>query len=256
MVAVTSISVILLSIISFCLETLPALQDQPLVRTRPANMTTTPATTAASSLATDAVNTSVNGTLQTMSDADDGGGSGGETRHHRPMHADPFWIIETVCICWFSFEVTARFLCSPNKIEFWKDVMNMIDIVAIIPYFISLGTEADTVDAEDPDSNGKGMSLAILRVIRLVRVFRILKLSRHSKGLQILGQTLKASMRELGLLIFFLLIGVVLFSSAVYFADLDAKNTEFRSIPDAFWWAVVTMTTVGTPRQGRPTTLT
>jgi len=63
------------------------------------------------------------------------------------------------------------------------------------------------------------MSLALLRVIRLVRVFRIFKLSRHSKGLQILGQTIKASMRELGLLIFFLFICVVLFSSAIYFAE-------------------------------------
>jgi hypothetical protein len=96
-------------------------------------------------------------------------------------------------------------------------MMNIIDIIAIIPYFITLAT----VVAEEDDLMflplapvsaqekvpSQAMSLAILRVIRLVRVFRIFKLSRHSKGLQILGRTLKASMRELGLLIFFLFIG-------------------------------------------------
>merc|ERR1712142_628587 len=132
--------------------------------------------------------------------------------------------------------------------------MNMIDLVAIIPYFITLATivaEKEEEIAPKPpvmpnqNSQNQAMSLAILRVIRLVRVFRIFKLSRHSKGLQILGQTLKASMRELGLLIFFLFIGVILFSSAVYFAEAEEAGTYFHSIPDAFWWAVVSMTTVG-----------
>jgi len=71
-------------------------------------------------------------------------------------------------------------------------------------------------------------SLAILRVIRLVRVFRIFKLSRHSKGLQILGKTIRASMRELGLLVFFLFICVVLFSSAVFFAEAATPESQFR----------------------------
>nr|XP_032814121.1 potassium voltage-gated channel subfamily A member 1-like [Petromyzon marinus] len=186
---------------------------------------------------------------------------------------DPFFVVETVCVVWFTLELVVRFLVCPSKSAFFKDVMNVIDIVSILPYFITLGTElADQSAHGGSDGSGGGgggdgsggggtalpspssssspggqhaMSLAILRVIRLVRVFRIFKLSRHSKGLQILGQTLRASMRELGLLIFFLLIGVILFSSAVFFAEADSDESHFTSIPDAFWWAVVTMTTVG-----------
>ena len=134
--------------------------------------------------------------------------------------------------------------------------MNAIDFMAIMPYFMTLLT----MIVEEPQNKqaminvtwvttgkqqNQAMSLAILRVIRLVRVFRIFKLSRHSKGLQILGMTLKASMRELALLMFFLFIGVILFSSAVYYAESGSERSFFKSIPDAFWWAVVTMTTVG-----------
>lgn len=162
-----------------------------------------------------------------------------------------FWLIETVCICWFCLELSLRFASSPDKRKFWGDVMNLIDIIAIVPYFVPIimywAKSAEDILLEEEEENSdkdKGMSFAIFRVIRLVRVFRIFKLSRHSKGLQILGRTLQASMRELGLLIFFLLIGVVLFSSAVYFAEIDSQAEVFKSIPDAFWWAVVTMTTV------------
>ncbi|CAH8550382.1 unnamed protein product [Heterobilharzia americana] len=158
-----------------------------------------------------------------------------------PTIDQPFFIIETFCIVWFSCELLVRFASSPKKFAFFKVLMNVIDVVSIIPYFITVGA----VIIDDPKQRNQTTSLAVLRVIRLVRVFRIFKLSRHSKGLQILGQTLRASVRELGLLVFFLLICVILFSSAVYFAEADADTSLFRSIPDGFWWAVVTMTTVG-----------
>ncbi|XP_028661025.1 potassium voltage-gated channel subfamily A member 5 [Erpetoichthys calabaricus] len=204
-IAIVSVLVILISIITFCLETLPEFRDE---RELPPSIRKTNSTQAPQS--------------NTLS--------------------DPFFIIETTCVIWFTFELIVRFFACPSKSVFSKNIMNVIDIVAIFPYFITLGTEL----AEQQVNNGQqAMSLAILRVIRLVRVFRIFKLSRHSKGLQILGQTLKASMRELGLLIFFLFIGVILFSSAVYFAEADEPESHFSSIPDAFWWAVVTMTTVG-----------
>ncbi|XP_041052551.1 potassium voltage-gated channel subfamily A member 4 [Carcharodon carcharias] len=221
-IAIVSVLVILISIVIFCLETLPEFRDD---RDFP------PAA------ADDA------------DAADDGLPANGTRRAGWPPLAaaaatafgDPFFIVETVCIVWFSFELLVRFFACPSKPGFFRNIMNMIDIVSILPYFITLGTDL----AHQPGNGQQAMSFAILRTIRLVRVFRIFKLSRHSKGLQILGHTLRASMRELGLLIFFLFIGVILFSSAVYFAEADDPKSQFTSIPDAFWWAVVTMTTVG-----------
>ena len=178
-VALVSVFVILLSIVIFCLETLPEFKHYKMF------------------------NTTYNLTQVKEDEV--------------PDITDPFFVIETLCIIWFSIELLVRLASCPHKLNFIRDVMNIIDIIAIIPYFITLAT----VIAEEEDLNpppkertsavegqtNQAMSLAILRVIRLVRVFRIFKLSRHSKGLQILGRTLKASMRELGLLIFFLFIG-------------------------------------------------
>ncbi|KFV68007.1 Potassium voltage-gated channel subfamily A member 4 [Dryobates pubescens] len=211
-IAIVSVLVILISIVIFCLETLPEFRDDK----------------------------------EFLVSLSLGKGLSNESLHlyagEHTIFNDPFFIVETVCIIWFSFEFTVRCFACPSKAQFIKNVMNIIDIVSILPYFITLGTDL----AQEQGSNGQqAMSFAILRIIRLVRVFRIFKLSRHSKGLQILGHTLRASMRELGLLIFFLFIGVILFSSAVYFAEADEPATHFQSIPDAFWWAVVTMTTVG-----------
>ncbi|XP_030622943.1 potassium voltage-gated channel subfamily A member 7-like [Chanos chanos] len=205
-IAIISVVVIVVSIVVFCLETLPEFKTEK-EDNRPHSHAENSTITLSPSQA--------------------------------PL-SDPFFLVETLCICWFSFELLMRFLSSPSKLHFFRDVMNVIDFFAILPYFVTLGTELVKSKGATPT-----MSLAIIRVIRLVRVFRIFKLSRHSKGLQILGQTLKASMRELGLLIFFLFIGVILFSSAIYFAEADHENTSFISIPHAFWWALVTMTTVG-----------
>lgn len=65
--------------------------------------------------------------------------------------------------------------------------MNFIDLVAIVPYFVTLAAMVSEEGSAASSAGGHATSLAILRVIKLVRVFRIFKLSRHSKGLQILG---------------------------------------------------------------------
>lgn len=207
-VAILSVLVIVLSIVIFCVETLPNFRQYQII----------------------VVNLTDSNETEYQIEEND-----------VPTFSEPFFIIETLCIIWFSFELFLRFASCPQKLVFAKNILNVIDFVSIMPYFITLGT----VMVDNPKTPNQTTSLAILRIIRLVRVFRIFKLSRHSKGLQILGQTLRASIEELTMLTFFLLICVILFSSAAYFVEADVETTYFRSIPDGFWWALVTMTTVG-----------
>ena len=56
-----------------------------------------------------------------------------------PAFDDAFFIIETGCIVWFSSELLIRFLACPVKLAFFKNAMNFIDVIAIMPYFITLG---------------------------------------------------------------------------------------------------------------------
>ena len=198
--AVWSVFIIVLSITVFCLETLPGFDGHIEKSTRNTN----------------------------------GNGSNVTTPHlFANKFNQPWFSFELGCIIWFSFEYLMRLLSSPCKWQFLKSFLNIVDLLAILPYFITLSI-----------NTGDTTPLSVLRVVRLVRVFRIFKLSRHSLGLRILGHTLKASVSELGMLIFFLMLGVILFSSAIYYAE-EGQNDDFRSIPETFWYSLVTMTTVG-----------
>ena len=164
-IAWLSCTVVLLSIIIFCLETLPEFKK----------------------------------------DHDSDGGR----QHVKSKQETIFFLLEAACIGWFSLEYLIRFLSSPHKCKFVVKALNVIDLVAILPFFVALA-------AENQDASVS--SLAVLRAVRLVRVFRIFKLSRYSKGLQILGLTLKASLAELGLLSFFLAVGKVSAFHNVHFS--------------------------------------
>ncbi|XP_030845384.1 potassium voltage-gated channel subfamily C member 1 [Strongylocentrotus purpuratus] len=152
------------------------------------------------------------------------------------------FILEGICVTFFTIELIVRLVFCPNKIKFFLEALNIIDIVACIPFYV------DAV-VKIADTHLTGQWNEILGFIRIVRIFRIFKLARHLSGLQILVHTLKASAKELVLLIVFLGLGVLISSSLVYYAERwvagDDQKNDFQNIPVGFWWAVVTMTTVG-----------
>ncbi|KAL1494992.1 hypothetical protein ABEB36_010488 [Hypothenemus hampei] len=145
-----------------------------------------------------------------------------------------FLTVEHLCNAWFTFELSVRLIVSPNVIEFIKSPVNVIDFAATLSFYI------DMIQIFEKKSQ-------ILDFFSIIRILRLFKLTRHSPGLKILIHTFKASAKELALLVFFLVLGIVVFASLVYYAEKlqDNKENSFKSIPEGLWWAIVTMTTVG-----------
>uniref|UniRef100_A0A672TBR5 Potassium voltage-gated channel, Shaw-related subfamily, member 3a n=1 Tax=Sinocyclocheilus grahami TaxID=75366 RepID=A0A672TBR5_SINGR len=135
----------------------------------------------------------------------------------------------------------------PDKAEFFKSSLNIIDFVAILPFYLEVALSGLSAKAAKD-------VLGFLRVVRFVRILRIFKLTRHFVGLRVLGHTLRASTNEFLLLIIFLALGVLIFATMIYYAErigadpadpTASAHTTFKNIPIGFWWAVVTMTTLG-----------
>ncbi len=130
------------------------------------------------------------------------------------------WVADLSPDCAASRHPRLKFVTSPASI---------IDLMAIIPSFFTLFG---------------GATLA-LRFVRFFRILRLARLGRFTKAWRDLGEAI--SSRRAELLLAFSLAGFTLLiaSSLLYWAESAVQPEKFGSIPRAFWWGVVTLTTVG-----------
>lgn len=122
-----------------------------------------------------------------------------------------------------------RCLLRTKRCRFFFAVLNVFDLLAILPFYLDeiMKTVAPTTSTA---------FLKVLRAMRLIRLFRIFKLGRYSQGMKLMMQALINSAQALWVLFFFIILGVILFSSAVYYMErLSCKIWPSSDIISQNW---------------------
>ncbi len=149
----------------------------------------------------------------------------------RLPHATLFWTLEWVFTGIFTLEYLARLWVVRRRWQYAVSFFGLIDLISILPAFLGLllpGTHY----------------LMALRVLRLMRIFRVLKMAEYVGEAGVLMGALQASRRKITLFLTTIVALVLVEGTVVYVLEHDA-NPDFANIPQAIYWAVVTITTVG-----------
>ncbi|MDA7979586.1 MAG: ion transporter [Pirellulales bacterium] len=135
---------------------------------------------------------------------------------------------ELVTVILFTVEYVLRVYVARNKLAFATSFFGVIDLFAILPFYLSLGVD-----------------LRSIRAFRLLRLFRIFKLARFSRASRRFHSALVIAREEI--ILFLAATGILLYLSAVgiYTFEHSAQPEAFSSVFDSLWWSVVTLTTVG-----------
>jgi voltage-gated potassium channel len=137
-------------------------------------------------------------------------------------------VIEMVTVAIFTIEYLLRISISERKIKFIFSFYGLVDLAAIIPFYIA-----------------SGLDLRAIRVFRLLRLVRILKLLKYSKAIDRFHRALVIAKEEL--ILFGFVAAILLYLSAVgiYYFENSARPEQFKSVFHSLWWAITTLTTVG-----------
>lgn len=147
------------------------------------------------------------------------------------VYRNELFLIDFFISSVFLMEYIYRFSRSKKKISFIKSPLNIVDLMAFLPFFISL-LFSSFIRAD------------VLKVLRIMRVFRILKLAKHLPVIVWFIRALKEYKNEYRWIIILFVIVLTIVSVFIFHAENKMNPEMFSSIPKSFWWAIVTMATV------------
>lgn len=154
--------------------------------------------------------------------------------------AVPFHYFDLVSVLLFTVEFMLRlWSCTEDprythpvkgRLKYLISTEAIIDLLAFLPFYVHVFS---------------GLDLRVLRMLRLFRFLRLFQLTAYMKSAQMVKNVFVHRASELKLSIVLISIMIVISSSLLYFAEHEAQPDVFKSIPATFWWAVVTVTSVG-----------
>lgn len=148
--------------------------------------------------------------------------------------------IEYVLRVWTSDLKTGEHDPVRGRLRYMASPMAVIDLVAILPFYIPLVT---------------GLDLRFLRAVRLVRLLMLFKANRYSDSMSLLRDVFRQRRGEIGVTFFIVLIMIILSSGLMYFVENSAQPDKYGSIPEAVLWSVATITSAD-PAGVYPVTVT
>lgn len=152
-------------------------------------------------------------------------------------YARQFAAIELVTIAFFSIEYLLRIWSAPAasgasafiaRRRYIFSFYGLIDLLSILPFYLAV-----LIPGLD------------LRFLRIIRILRILKVSHYNSALEDLFRAVHDERKSFISAAYILLTVLLISSSLAYYAEHEAQPDDFRSIPHAIWWSVITLTTVG-----------
>lgn len=115
-----------------------------------------------------------------------------------------------------------------GRLRFAFTPLLIIDFLALLPFYLPL------------------LGLEDLRTLRALRLLAwAARLGRYFEGIRTLGTVLQSKVLELLTVVLVLAVMLVLASAMMYYAEHTAQPEDFASIPEAMWWSIITLTTVG-----------